>query len=123
MAPRYKPTFVLFYIFMVIAAISPVQLASRLAAGDLLHLFDVRDPIEFDYCHLPGSVLLPLDEVPQRADEVPATGEVVLVCHHGVRSAQALTYLQQRHGHTNLLNLRGGIDAWSREVDPTMPRY
>lgn len=108
---------------MHIAAISPVQLASRLAAGDALHLFDVRDPIEFDYCHLPGSVLLPLDELPQRTDEVPAAGEVVLVCHHGVRSAQALNYLQLRYGRTNLLNLLGGIDAWSREVDPSVPRY
>ncbi|TPG67190.1 rhodanese-like domain-containing protein [Hymenobacter nivis] len=108
---------------MQIAAISPVQLASRLAAGDPLHLLDVRDPIEFDYCHLPGSVLLPLDELPQRTEEIPARGEVVLVCHHGVRSAQALSYLQMRHGRTNLLNLRGGIDAWSLEVDPSVPRY
>ncbi len=108
---------------MIVAAISPIQLATRLAAGDPLHLVDVRDPIEFDYCHLLGSVLLPLDELPQRTDEVPNAGEVVLVCHHGVRSAQALGYLQLRHGRTNLLNLRGGIDAWSREVDPSVPRY
>ncbi|MFD1470074.1 rhodanese-like domain-containing protein [Hymenobacter caeli] len=108
---------------MVIAAISPVQLAARLAAGEFLHLIDVRDPIEFDYCHLPGSVLVPLDELPQRTADVPANGEVVLVCHHGVRSAQAISYLQQRHGRHNLLNLRGGIDAWSREVDPTLPKY
>ncbi len=108
---------------MNIAAISPIQLATRLAAGDSLHLVDVRDPIEFDYCHLTGSALLPLDELPQRTDEVPTAGEVVLVCHHGVRSAQALSYLQVRHGRTNLLNLRGGIDAWSREVDPSVPRY
>lgn len=108
---------------MVIAAISPSRLATRLAAGDRLHLIDVRDPIEFDYCHLPGSVLVPLDELPQRVAEVPAEGEVVLVCHHGVRSAHALTYLQQRHGRQNLVNLRGGLDAWSREVDPTLPQY
>ena len=108
---------------MVIAAISPVELAARLAAGDQLHLIDVRDPMEFDYCHLPGSTLVPLDELPQRTADVPAAGPVVLVCHHGVRSAQALAYLQQRHGHDNLLNLRGGIDAWSLEVDPTVPRY
>ncbi len=108
---------------MVIAVISPVELAARLTAGDFLHLIDVRDPIEFDYCHLPGSALVPLDELPQRTADVPAEGEVVLVCHHGVRSANALAYLQLRHGRQNLVNLRGGIDAWSREVDPTMPRY
>ncbi len=108
---------------MVIAAISPIQLATRLAAGDPLQLVDVRDPTEFDYCHLPGSLLVPLDELPQRAADVPAEGEVVLVCHHGVRSAHALAYLQQRHGRQNLVNLRGGIDAWSCEVDASVPRY
>ena len=108
---------------MVIATISPVELAARLAAGDRLHLVDVRDPMEFDYYHLPGSTLVPLDELSQRVADVPVEGLVVLVCHHGVRSAHALAYLQQQHGRNNLLNLRGGIDAWSLEVDATVPRY
>ena len=83
----------------------------------------MREPEEYDYCHLPGSRLIPLGELPGRAAEVPTDTPVVLICHHGVRSAQALLYLQQRHGHQNLLNLRGGIHAWSLRVDPSVPVY
>jgi rhodanese-related sulfurtransferase len=103
--------------------ISAEELHRRLQAGDDLQLIDVRQPEEFDYCHLPGSVLLPLDEVPRRADEIRADGPVVLICHHGVRSAQALGYLRHRLGRTNLLNLRGGVAAWAAQVDPAFPRY
>lgn len=103
--------------------ITPRALHDRLRTGHAPYLLDVREEIEFDFCHLPGSHLLPLGELARRAAEVPATGEVVLICHHGVRSAQALNYLQHRHGLTNLLNLRGGIDAWSRDVDASCPRY
>jgi len=103
--------------------ISPADLRARLAAGDDVQLVDVREDFEFDYCHLPGSRLIPLDELPRRAAEIRATGPVVLICHHGVRSAQALSYLRQLLGHQNLLNLRGGLHAWSREVDADFPRY
>ncbi|SFQ19789.1 rhodanese-like domain-containing protein [Hymenobacter arizonensis] len=103
--------------------ISAEELHHRLQAGDDLQLVDVRQPEEFDYCHLPGSMLLPLDEVPRRADEIRADGPVVLICHHGVRSAQALGYLRHRLGRTNLLNLRGGVAAWAAQVDPAFPRY
>jgi len=104
-------------------SISPAELRARLAAGDDVQLVDVREDFEFDFCHLPGSQLIPLGELPRRAAEVRATGPAVLICHHGVRSAQALSYLRQLHGHQNLLNLRGGLDAWSREVDAGFPRY
>ena len=68
--------------------ISPEELYRRLQAGDNLQLVDVRETDEFDYCHLPGSLLLPLDELPRRAAaEVRAEGPVVVICHHGVRSA------------------------------------
>ncbi len=103
--------------------VSPAALHARLAAGEDIQLVDVREEIEFDYCRIAGSVLIPLSEVPRRAAEIRSVGPVALICHHGVRSAQALGYLQHRLGRENLLNLRGGIDAWSREVDPSVPMY
>ncbi|HEX8507247.1 MAG TPA: rhodanese-like domain-containing protein [Hymenobacter sp.] len=103
--------------------ISPEELHRRLQAGEDLQLVDVREEMEYDYCHLPGSLLLPLGDVPRRAAEIRSEGPVVLICHHGVRSAQALGYLRHRLGRTNLLNLRGGVDAWTARVDPAFPRY
>ena len=103
--------------------LTPADLRARQQRGDALQLIDVREPREFDYCRIAGSQLIPLGELPRRTAEIAPDRPVVLICHHGVRSAQALAYLQHRHGLTNLLNLRGGIDAWSREVDPQVPVY
>ena len=103
--------------------LTPEALRAALLSGENPLLLDVREPEEFTYCHLPGSVLIPLSELVARAAEVPTDQPVVLVCHHGVRSAQALAYLTQRHGHQNLRNLRGGIHAWSLRVDPSVPVY
>ena len=103
--------------------ISPEELHRRLQAGHDLQLVDVREELEYEYCHLPGSLLLPLDELPRRATEIRTKGPVVLICHHGVRSAHALGYLRQRLGRTNALNLRGGVAAWAARVDPDFPRY
>jgi len=105
------------------ADLSPEDLHRRLRAGDDLQLIDVREAGEFATCHLPGSRLLPLGEVPRRAAEIRTDGPVVLICHHGIRSAQALAYLRQRLGRTNLLNLRGGLAAWAARVDPDFPVY
>ena len=102
--------------------LSPLDLHRRLQAGDDIQLIDVREEMEFEYCHLPGSQLVPLDELPRRAAEIRTEGPVVVICHHGVRSAHAAGYL--RHlGRTNVLNLRGGVDAWAAQVDPTFPVY
>ena len=103
--------------------LTPAALHARLAAGEAIQLVDVREESEFAYGRLPGSLHLPLADVPRRAAEIQSEGTVVLICHHGVRSAQALGYLQHRLGRTNLLNLRGGIDAWSREAAPAVPVY
>ncbi|WP_400193579.1 rhodanese-like domain-containing protein [Hymenobacter sp. B81] len=108
---------------MSLPELTPEQLRDRLAAGEALQLVDVRQPEEFAYCRIEGSLLLPLGELPRRAEELADDRPVVLICHHGVRSMQALAYLQHRHGLANLLNLRGGIHAWSIRVDPAVPVY
>ncbi len=100
------------------------ELSERLRAGERLCLVDVRQPWEHEIAALPGSVLIPLDELAQRADEVepPAGATVVAYCHHGMRSLSAAVILA-RAGHAGVVSLRGGIDAWSREIDSTVPRY
>ena len=102
--------------------LSPEDLDRRLRAGDDIQLIDVREEMEFEYCHLPGSRLVPLGELARRTAEIRTEGPVVVICHHGVRSAQAAGYL--RHlGRTNVLNLRGGVDAWALRVDADFPMY
>uniref|UniRef100_A0A832I408 Molybdopterin-synthase adenylyltransferase MoeB n=1 Tax=Eiseniibacteriota bacterium TaxID=2212470 RepID=A0A832I408_UNCEI len=102
--------------------IEPRRLAERLAHGDPPLVVDVREPHEAEIARLDGALLIPLHTLPQEAHRLDASREIVLMCHHGARSRQALAFLR-RLGFTRLLNLRGGIDAWSREVDPGVPRY
>jgi rhodanese-related sulfurtransferase len=85
-------------------------------------LIDVREPWEFEYCKIEGSVLIPLGELAARIDEVPADRPLVIVCHHGNRSWYAAAMLQQA-GFREVHNLRGGVEQWAAEVEPTMKRY
>jgi rhodanese-related sulfurtransferase len=85
-------------------------------------LIDVREPWEFQLASIAGSTHLPMGEIPSRIQEIDSTHPTVVICHHGVRSLQVVAYLE-RQGFENLHNLQGGIDAWSREVDPTVPFY
>lgn len=100
------------------------ELADRLAdaAGEKPVLLDVREPWEFDICHIEGSQLMPMASVPARVAELDAGAEMVVVCHHGGRSAQVGMFLE-RQGFTNVINLAGGVAAWATQVDPAMPRY
>ena len=102
--------------------ISARELADLLAHGDNLLLVDVREPHELAIARLPGALHLPLGQVPVRAHELPKDRTIVLACHRGLRSMRALELLRER-GFTRLLNLSGGIDEWSREVDKSVPRY
>ncbi|WP_207432788.1 rhodanese-like domain-containing protein [Sabulibacter ruber] len=102
--------------------ITPQQLKERLDRQEPLQLIDVREPQEWAICNL-GGQLIPLGEIPKQAASLDKETPTVLICHHGFRSAQALMFLQQRHGFNNLLNLKGGVHAWAQEVDPTFPVY
>jgi rhodanese-related sulfurtransferase len=86
------------------------------------HVVDVREPWEFDRAHLDDTTLIPMREIPGRIAELPADTDLVLMCHHGSRSAQVAAWLS-RNGFARVHNLAGGIDAWSRLVDPAVPRY
>jgi rhodanese-related sulfurtransferase len=108
----------------VVPQISVQQLSEKLAAGEPVYLLDVRQPEENAHVALPGSKFIPLGELPGRVAEVePAAGALIVVyCHHGVRSLTG-AYLLQQAGIGPVASLAGGIDAWSRQIDPTVPRY
>lgn len=83
---------------------------------------DVREPWEFERCRIEGSRSIPLRDLPAHAADLSPDDELVMVCHHGGRSAQAAMWLA-RNGFTRVHNLEGGVDAWALTVDPAMPRY
>lgn len=92
--------------------------------GESIYLVDVRQPWEHELARLPDDILVPLDQLADRADEItpPPGALVVTYCHHGIRSLNAAAILQQL-GHAPVASLAGGIDAWSQLVDPSVPRY
>lgn len=109
---------------MTIRQIMPQDVQAELAAGSPVVLLDVRQPDEHAFCHLPGSVLIPLSELPTRYEEVeiPDGALVVVYCHHGVRSLRGAGFLMQMGVH-NVASMAGGIEAWSLTVDAAVPRY
>ena len=102
--------------------IRPEDLKARLDAGNPPVLVDVRQQYEFEVCRLPGSVLVPLDQLAGNVDELNPADEIVLICHHGVRSLDAAFFLRQ-NGFANAKSLAGGLDHWSLAIDRSMPRY
>jgi rhodanese-related sulfurtransferase len=104
--------------------ITPAQLNERLQLDEnrSVVLLDVREPLEFRHAHIAGSTHIPMQEVPRRLTELSPEAEIVVICHHGMRSAQVAGFLEGR-GFINVSNLSGGIDAWSVQVDPSLPRY
>ena len=87
-----------------------------------LTILDVREPWEVAICAIAGSINVPLSSLPQNLSRLPAEGPLVVVCHHGMRSMQAVVWLRQ-NGFENATNLQGGIDAWARQVDTSMATY
>jgi len=105
-----------------IPTISVRELKSKMDSGEILALIDVREPFEYEIARIEGSRLIPLGELETRIGEVPKSGALVLQCHSGGRSEHATRILREA-GFDNAVNLEGGIDAWSVEVDPAVPRY
>jgi rhodanese-related sulfurtransferase len=85
-------------------------------------LLDVREPWEREICRLPESLHVPMNAVPVRTGELDRDADTVVVCHHGSRSFHVAHYLESR-GFARVYNLQGGVDAWARTVDPSMPMY
>ncbi len=104
-----------------IPEIAPSELKSRLDQGDEIFILDVREPHEYQICNLQGH-LIPLGELPQRVNELDSSREIVAHCRSGKRSADAVQFLLQA-GFRKIWNLKGGILAWSDEVDPSLPKY
>jgi adenylyltransferase/sulfurtransferase len=102
--------------------ISAVELKKRLDRGDRLRIIDVREPNEYQINRIPGSVLIPLGEIPQRYRELDPADEFIMQCKVGGRSARAADFLRSV-GFTRVLNLTGGILDWVDKVDPSQPKY
>jgi adenylyltransferase/sulfurtransferase len=104
--------------------ISVRQLHEMLARGEPVYLIDVRQPWEHALARLPGDVLAPLDQLADQAEELtpPADALIVTYCHHGIRSLNAAAMLEKL-GHARVASLAGGIDRWSLDIDPSVPRY
>jgi sulfur-carrier protein adenylyltransferase/sulfurtransferase len=103
-------------------AISVQELKRKMDARDAFELIDVREPFEFEIARIRGAKLIPLGEIAERADDLQREQTLIVHCHSGRRSAEAVRLLQQR-GFANVYNLEGGIDAWSDSIDPTVPKY
>ncbi|HNP59229.1 MAG TPA: rhodanese-like domain-containing protein [Nitrospirales bacterium] len=98
------------------------DLKARMDKGDQIFLLDVREPHEYSIAKIEGSVLIPLGQVPHSLKQLDPSAEIVAYCHKGMRSADAVGFLLQQ-GFSNVKNLIGGIEAWSIEIDQSVPRY
>jgi rhodanese-related sulfurtransferase len=98
------------------------ELKRKIDAKEDFFLLDVREPNEYQIGKIPGTMLIPLGEVPQRVNEIPRDKEIIVHCKMGGRSAKAAAFLRQQ-GYTNVKNLKGGITDWSDKIDPKVPKY
>ncbi len=103
--------------------ITPEEVKRKLDQGDKFTLLDVREPWEFETASIDGAKLIPMGDIPARANqELDPEDHIVVICHHGVRSMNVTAWLRQQ-GFEKAQSMRGGIDAWSRDVDSTVPTY
>lgn len=96
--------------------------AAKLLNDDSTVLLDVREDEELAICKIEGALHIPMGEIPSRVEALPRDKQLIIFCHHGMRSLNVCQFLEAR-GFTNTINLAGGIHAWSFDVDPNMPRY
>jgi rhodanese-related sulfurtransferase len=103
--------------------IAPTEVKQKLEGAEPPLLLDVREPVELQMASIEGALHIPMGDIPTRANqELDPEAHIVVVCHHGVRSLNVTNWLRQQ-GFENVQSMRGGIDRWSREVDPTVPTY
>lgn len=102
--------------------ISPDQVASRLQRGEPLLLLDCREPEEWPQARIEGAVLIPMGDLPGRLTELDPEQPVIVYCHHGIRSRSVAHFLAQQD-FEEVRSMTGGIDAWSQQIDPAVPRY
>jgi rhodanese-related sulfurtransferase len=105
--------------------VTPLEVKQRLDAGEKIRLIDVREPFEHQVTRIEGADLIPMNTVPQRLQEIEAQADgadLVIFCHHGMRSLSVADWLR-RQGVENCQSMAGGIDRWSLEIDPKVPRY
>jgi rhodanese-related sulfurtransferase len=101
----------------------PLEVADLLARdGEPPILIDVREPWELAICGIDGSLSIPMGQIPGALSRLDPNRETILICHHGIRSYQVGRFLEQQ-GFTRVINLDGGVAAWARDLDPTMPVY
>lgn len=104
-------------------SLTPTELEARLKDEQTAPLLlDVREPWEFEVCHIAGSRHCPMSNIPQAIEELDPSKPTVVICHHGVRSLQVARFMESK-GFGQVFNLEGGVDAWAQEIDPTMARY
>jgi adenylyltransferase/sulfurtransferase len=102
--------------------ISAKEVSERIARGDKLLLVDVREQWEYYLCRIPGAKLIPLGTIPASLNALLDTDDLILYCHHGMRSLDAAVWLRQQ-GVESAKSMAGGIERWSAEIDPSVPRY
>jgi len=98
------------------------ELKAMKDAGEDFQLIDVREPHEFDICNLDGE-LIPQGDIPSSVERISKDKKVVIHCRSGARSGNMVQWLEKNHGFTNLYNLKGGVLAWAKEIDTSMPTY
>lgn len=102
--------------------ITPLELKQRLDAGEKLLLVDVREPWEYEVCRIDGAQLIPMNTIPASLQKLDGEAPVICYCHHGMRSLNVAAWLQKQ-GVESARSLAGGIERWSAEIDPKVPRY
>jgi rhodanese-related sulfurtransferase len=104
--------------------VTPPELAEWLDKADRFQpmLLDVREPWEFQTCHIEGALTIPMNNIPDKLFELDKEQPIICICHHGVRSMRVALFLEE-YGFIQISNLTGGVHAWAQQVDSTMPTY
>jgi rhodanese-related sulfurtransferase len=102
--------------------ITPAEIKERVDRGENVFLVDVREPWEYELCHIGGAKLMPMGSIPANLQALDVDEDVVCYCHHGTRSMDVAVWLRGQ-GVQRAKSLAGGIDRWSVEIDPRVPRY